>query len=140
MNQIQYLYLTLNKLFLNILLLTFSDDVTFRESDLAASLVYCVADQLATNVYMSAKGHNIPAIVFVGSFMGGRSALREQFKEKLKLCSMYLQVSVVVILLWLCASVVIRFSCGCVCMFSKDAINKCHHTICNHRFKLWFLR
>ena len=67
-------------------------DAAFKQSDLAASLVYCIVDHLATNVYLSAKSHDISDVIVIGSFLAAKQSIRDQFKSKLAICSMFLKV------------------------------------------------
>ena len=66
----------------------------FERENLAASLLFFMVDQLATQIYLSAKSHDVTHVIFVGSFLAsGSSHVRRMFREKLQNCSMYLQVS-----------------------------------------------
>ena len=66
----------------------------FERENLAASLLFFMVDQLATQIYLSAKSHDVTNVIFVGSFLAsGSSHVRRMFREKLQNCSMYLQVS-----------------------------------------------
>ena len=55
-------------------------------------MVYCIVDHLATNVYLSAKSHDISDVIVIGSFLAAKQSIRDQFKSKLAICSMFLKV------------------------------------------------
>jgi len=66
-------------------------NVQFAEADLAASLLYCVTDQMALTSYLTAQAHSLHNIVFYGSYLGGHEHIIGQIKEKMAACSYVLK-------------------------------------------------
>ena len=65
----------------------------FERDNVASSLVLFMVEQLATQIYLSAKSHDVTHVVFVGSFVAKQPLIRRLFRDKLHNCSVFLQVS-----------------------------------------------
>ena len=68
-------------------------DAVFLEEDLAASLMYCIIDEMVKTVYLVSKAQNVKTALFSGSFFANNKAIMNHVRHKIRICASYLGVS-----------------------------------------------
>ena len=75
--------------------LSFFEENTYRQEDIADSLLYAVTDNLAQQAYLVAKAEKIDHICFCGSFVEDNNSIRSIITDKLVAASFYIGVSLI---------------------------------------------
>lgn len=63
--------------------------MTFKEEDIAASLISLIVEEMVATAYLTAECEKVNTLFFSGSFLSGKPEIMAMVKAKLQMCTFH---------------------------------------------------